>query len=1198
MAATSVNLDAAAVADLELRGIKLIEASAGTGKTHTIADLYLRHVLAGRQPAQILIVTYTNAATEELRGRIHARLYQALNLLLLDNDSEDALLALLLDRFRNLDEDSRQQQIRRLQFALRSMDEASISTIHSFCQRALQDHALSGNQLFESELLTDDREIWEDAIKDWWRSTTYGLSGEAWRLIRNQLPSLGALTATLLDLRNKPSANLLPAGLPGIDELLQRPRKIARDLHRLTPLWKQHKADIIDILMQTKVLSRRKGLPYHPDILPGFLETANRFFTGETPEFPFDQFEFIGSELLHHNSTPKKRGQDPRLQHEFFIAVNTVAESWLEFNATISPALRIAAFHASSRQVRETKRELVALAFQDQLTLLLEALQSGSGETLAQNLRQQYPVAMIDEFQDTDAIQYDIFSRIYMTSVDTSITLIGDPKQAIYSFRGGDIFTYMQARHHQGVELYSLQTNWRSQPNLVTAINRFFSHRADTFVYRESISFAEVAAVAENAKYELRIEHRATTAMTIWQLPRDEQGGNYSRTQMREMINQAVVAEVATLLANSTGQAAIVDGSAVQSGDIAILVRQASEGHALSRELHRKGIRTVTIGRDSVFESTEAIGLFELLLAISQCQDSSLAARSLSSSLLCLDYLQIAAIVDSDSAWQDWIEKLSNLQRLWERQGFIAMFQSLLHQFEISRHLAQQEDSERRITNLLHLAELLQQQSATTAGMSSLISWFRQQTETGANEAAELRLENDEELVKIVTIHKAKGLQYPIVFVPFLWSCRQVDRKGTVYFHNAELQSCIDLGSPEFEQNWRLAEKERLAEDMRLLYVALTRARSRVYLTWGLAGSPNKPGYADQTALAYLLHSTQTPQDLEMEAVCGFGESMDFDADLKKLIDSSDACIDLVALPQPDSSSIKHSSEVPPEPVELANFSRKHMPNWRVQSFTGLTRGVHQPAHMGTVSSQTDLVLEFPAGSHIGIMIHSLLENLDFQLDIETQCRQLFPRFLPGSGITSENHQQTLIRWLEYILRTSLDGDQLSLGGLANCHRLNELSFDFALDHLSIDNLNQQMQSLSPVPLAALSSTEFSGMINGVIDLVFEYRGRYFLADYKSNFLGSSLEDYRPEQLELAMLHRRYDLQSLIYSIALHRFLSQRIPGYDYDRHFGGSYYLFLRAMRPQHGMRYGVHFERPDYETICSLEELFEFTPPEAVSA
>jgi exodeoxyribonuclease V beta subunit len=325
---------------------------------------------------------------------------------------------------------------------------------------------------------------------------------------------------------------------------------------------------------------------------------------------------------------------------------------------------------------------------------------------------------------------------------------------------------------------------------------------------------------------------------------------------------------------------------------------------------------------------------------------------------------------------------------------------------------------------------------------------------------------------------------------------------------------------------------------------------------------------------------------------------MDFDADLKKLVADSDDTINLVPLPRPDPASISRPPETPSEPVELARFSRQHMTHWRIQSFTGLTRGVHQPAQMGTVSSQADPILDFPAGSHIGIMIHSLLENLDFQLNIEAQCEQLFPRYLPASGIAVENYQQALIRWLEYIVQTSLDGDELCLNALTNRQRLNELCFDFALDHLNIENLNQQLQSLSPVPLKALSSMEFSGMINGVIDLVFEYQGRYFLADYKSNFLGASLEDYRPEQLGQAMLHRRYDLQSMIYSIALHRFLDQRIADYDYERHFGGSYYLFLRAMRPEHGMRYGVHFDRPDYETFLALEQLFEFTAAGAVNA
>jgi exodeoxyribonuclease V beta subunit len=269
---------------------------------------------------------------------------------------------------------------------------------------------------------------------------------------------------------------------------------------------------------------------------------------------------------------------------------------------------------------------------------------------------------------------------------------------------------------------------------------------------------------------------------------------------------------------------------------------------------------------------------------------------------------------------------------------------------------------------------------------------------------------------------------------------------------------------------------------------------------------------------------------------------------------------------------------------------------WRINSFTGLTRGIHQPGNAGTLASQGDSILDFPAGSHIGLLIHSLLENLDFQQDSGQQCRQLFPRYLPRSGLAAE-HEQTLVTWLEQVKLTPLDKAGMTLSDLANKQRLNELSFDFALDHLDIEALNQFMQSLSPTPLKALSSPDFHGLMTGVIDLVFVHQGRYYIADYKSNFLGTRLEDYGPEKLQLAMLDRRYDLQSLLYSLALHRFLQQRLHDYNFEQHFGGAYYLFLRAMRPQHGTRYGVHFERPAEPIIVALDQLMSFTPQQPVN-
>jgi exodeoxyribonuclease V beta subunit len=1195
-------LDAVALLQLELSGNRLIEASAGTGKTHTIADLYLRHILDGRLTSEILVVTYTNAATEELRGRVQDRLYQALALINADLPGDgpanaEGLLSLWRAQWSNLDSEQQETQRGRLQLALRSFDEACISTIHSFCQRSLQEHALAGNQLFETELISDDRELWEDAIKDWWRRLSYDLDRDTWLLVHDSLGSLQKLTGELLQLRNKPALKLLPESPENLATLLARPRQIAQQLYRLAPQWNRHKDELIEILRDSKALSRAQALPYHSANLDAWLDAADLFFNAADAGVLFDQFEFLGAPSLHQHSKPSLRGKDPRLEHDFFHALGEVATTREEFRRRIGPLLRIDALRAISEQVGKIKRELAVLAFQDQLNLLLDALLASAGKTLAEQLRQQYPVAMIDEFQDTDAIQYRIFELIYGAAGDSCLTLIGDPKQAIYSFRGGDIFTYMQARKRPAIQHYNLQVNWRSQPDLVKAVNTLFTMRPDAFVYPDSIDFRAAEANPANRRYQLLVNQQPLPALTLWQLPLTEQHGNHSRAEMRELINQAIVSEISGLLQAAARGAASIDGKPVASGDIAILVRQASEGQALARILRQHGIRAVTIGRDSVFHSDEAHGLYDLLLAVAQCNDSQVAARSLASNLLQLDYLQIAAIVDDDRAWQHWLEDLDELQQLWQRQGFIAMFQALLQRFDITRHLALMEGSERRITNLLHLAELLQQQSLLATGLSPLLRWFEDQFESSGAEDAELRLEDDEALVKIVTIHKAKGLQYPIVFVPFLWSCKPVEKNGPLYYHDDDLTACIDLGSEAFGEHWLRAEKERLAEDLRLLYVALTRARSRLYLAWGTAGSKGRPGFANQTALAFLLHSRQTHADLDSTAADGFGDDVDIEADLQRLVDASDASIERVALPRPSAPLSWQQDRPEALTPRLASFSRSQTTQWRIHSFTGLTRAVHQPASRGNRTGEADPILEFPAGSQVGLLMHSLLENLDFDGDIDAQCEPLLNRFMTQSGV-AEDHRPTLLHWLKQILATPLDGDSLTLNRITNRYRLNELGFDFALDRIDFAALNQFMQSRFEQPLQALSGVEFRGLITGVIDLVFEYQGRYYLADYKSNYLGSELQDYGSAKLQQAMLDRRYDLQSMLYLLALHRLLAQRIVDYDYERHFGGSYYLFLRALRPDHGSRYGVFFERPDAATIARFDELFRYTPTAVVDA
>ena len=1090
----TILLDARRCLELDLAGVSLIEASAGTGKTYTIANLYLRHILDGRQPSEILVVSFTNAATDELHQRIHARLCQALKTLQQQQQHDDEFLELLLQQHLVLEPEQRLRRERLIQSALRSMDEAMISTIHGFCHAALQDHALLSNRQFESEIVANDDDYWEAALKDWWRSTTYPLPASSWSLLNQAIPDLRNLLELHRRLRQHPQDRILP----------------------------QMTSPLAQLLLQ------------YADVDPATDEAAM---------------------VLRH----------------------------------LRARVLIEAHEYASARVAEAKKTQARLAYQDQLDLLLAALQGSAGTKLAQRLRNRFPVAMIDEFQDTDRVQFKIFQSLYFQQQQISLTLIGDPKQAIYGFRGGDIFTYIEARQAPGLRIFALKTNWRSQAGVVNAVNHIFSRRPEPFIYSQAIEFSPALSATVNNDAFLSIENRAAPALTLWQLPLQENGKTRTVTDTRQRINQAVVGEIARLL-NPANDVRIAKRR-LQRGDIAILVRENSEGEELRASLAAAGIDSVSIGHDPVFASDEARGLYDLLEGIACPADESCLRRARASILFSLDYIDLAASFDNDENWQKWVDRLQVLHFEWQRSGFIAMFQQMLETLDLGTALAQQDAAERRLTNLMHLGELLQQQSRISPGIDALMGWLRRQMAGESGEEAELRLESDADLVKIVTIHKSKGLEYPVVFLPFLWRCKLASKKASqIRYHDENNQAFIDLGSDQFESHALIAEKERLAEDLRLLYVALTRAKSKLYLAWGNAGDGRSKGQPMHTALAYLLHSQQTPQDLETSIPRAFKDSAEM---LSTLASFTQGCsdIELIDLPAKAVEVPPTPSRSPDDKPEARVFSRELGPAWRINSFSSLTRDVHQVAFEGERISQGDAILDFPAGSHIGLLLHELLEHLDFDQEIAPQAQVLIAQRAAAYAINNPEQQQTLLNWLQQIVTTELNANGLRLDRLSRDRRLNELKFDFALDYFDIDAINALLQQGQAAVLQPIGTTDFRGLMTGIIDLVFEFDGRFYLADYKSNFLGASLDDYRPQKLAQAMLDRRYDLQALLYSLALHRYLRQRLPGYSYQQNFGGCYYLFLRAMRAQTGPAYGVHFERPDSARLELFEQLLAYS-------
>ncbi|MCF6209104.1 MAG: exodeoxyribonuclease V subunit beta [Gammaproteobacteria bacterium] len=1188
-------LDPQTTLALPLTGIKLIEASAGTGKTYTIGNLYLRHVLAGYGVGEILVVTFTNAATEELRGRIRARLYQTLQLLQDPPSGGDPFLDALRQRL--AEESGQQAAIERLKLAVRSMDEAAIYTIHGFCQRALTDHAFNSGQSFDVNLSSDDSELWITALKDWWRRSAYELDPQDVTLLTDAVGTLDAFIRLQQPLRQAFEKTLLPQVDGGLPACFAAWRALVDEMRNIASEWQQRGAELQEILLTSKALKREKKGFYKEENLPAKFEILDDWFASDELQTLPDEFKMLAAATLEKNTKPSQLGKDPLLQAPFFVACQQV----LDKRQKISEQLRSTALAESTafakQQVRQTKQQNQSMAFNDLLTLLHEALDGPQGPALAESLRQRFPAAMIDEFQDTDALQYGIFRRLYSDQPDCGLTMIGDPKQAIYSFRGGDIFTYMRAKADAVDSRYSLDTNWRSVPGLIEAVNAVFTFRADPFVYSEAIDYQPVRAATEaekGASHRLLAEGgQAVAPLTLWRIPPDEKGKPPSKTQAQSDLVATTAAEIARLLSLAAHGEVTLGDRPLRPGDIAVLVRNNYEATDVRKALQLHGIAAVSVGRDKVFESTEATGLELLLQAVIQCNDRSHARNALASDLLGLSYNDMAQTAFDEARWLTWVDELRELNRLWRQRGFMSMFQALLQHLNIGRNIAALDNAERRLTNLLHLGELLQAASKTHPGMDALLSWYRQQMRDNADEEAELRLESDEALVNIVTIHKSKGLEYPLVFLPFLWACRAPKFRGElVAFHDEQKRAFLDAAVHADSLQLRLAEKERLAEDIRLAYVALTRAQAKVYLAWGhVATGGNRKCDSGSTALGYLLHPAQTPDDLTHGLPDAFGTGADLDADLTRLADIT-PCIELCDLPQASVDGSAVLSQTPPPPLAPASFEGAIASDWRVASFTALTRDIHQ-IHRGGSPRGEDPVLNFPAGSHVGSFLHLLLERLDFQADVETQVATLTKQLAPRFGLDPERHHDTLQQWMRDVVDTPLDTRGLCLRQLANGRRLNELVFDFAIGGVDIAALNTRLQAVANQPLAPIEIDDFRGMITGIIDLIFEHDGRFYIADYKSNFLGGALDDYTPAKLRQAVLDRRYDLQYLLYALALHRYLRQRLADYDYGTHFGGVYYLFLRGMRPASGPCFGIHFDLPDQALIDWLDR--QLFAPEA---
>ncbi|GKX43445.1 RecBCD enzyme subunit RecB [Pectobacterium carotovorum subsp. carotovorum] len=1175
------------VMTLPLLGERLIEASAGTGKTYTLAALYLRLLLGlGKQAAyprpllveEILVVTFTEAATEELRERIRARIH-ALRIACLRKSAQgeeaekpkDASLGQLLAEISD-----HRDAADVLLAAERQMDEAAIYTIHGFCQRMLSTNAFESGVLFEQVLIEDEQPLRRQACADFWRRYCYPLPVEVARIVGLEWKGPESLLADLAPyLHGEAPAFRLP---PEEDEtLLSRHEKIVVTIDAYKQRWLASAADL-EALISASGVDKRSYSSKH---LPNWLQKVTLWAEQPTLDYqlPKDLVRFAQQTLIEKT----KKGEPP--VHALFEET----ERLLEAPLSLRDVVIVRALSAIRESVREEKRQRAELGFDDLLSRLDDALQQPNGEQLACAIRERYPVAMIDEFQDTDPQQYRIFHTLYVGQPQCGLLLIGDPKQAIYAFRGADIFTYMHARGEVAAH-YTLGTNWRSSHQMVRGVNRLFERLENPFIF-QNIPFLPVKPAESKRGLVFEVAGQPQPALQFWLTGSEPIGvGDYQQRMARQC-----AAQIRDWLAASQRSEAwlITDDSRrlVRASDMSVLVRSRREASLIRDALSRLSIPSVYLSnRDSVFSTPEASDMLWLLQAVLAPEQERTLRSAMATALMGLDAEQVDALGQSEAAWDELVDEFAGYRALWRQRGVLPMLRALMSQHQLAENLLASAEGERRITDILHIGELLQDASATLDSEHALVRWLSQQI-VQPNPQAEnqqLRLESDRHLVQIVTIHKSKGLEYPLVWLPFISNFRVQDQG--VYHDRESYQAVLDLQNNEESQT--LAEEERLAEDLRLLYVALT--RSIYHCSVGVAPvqrSRKKDGSSDmhQSALGYLLQRGK-----EAEAATLVSE-------LEGMVGDGVALTPLQATEE---------QRWQPDRPELAELRARHIERqlrdgWRVTSYSGLQQngsasaqdlvprldieaiGERQEADETQLTPHT-----FPRGASPGTFLHSLFETLDFTQPVEDDW---LAEQLQLQGFEAHWHP-VLKTWMDTLLHTSLNDQGIMLSALDNADKQAELQFyipiDAPIQAAQLDRLAKHHDPLS-ARCPALSFQQVKGMLKGFIDLVFRWEGRYYLLDYKSNWLGPDASAYTQTAMMQSMAEHRYDLQYQLYTLALHRYLRHRIADYDYERHFGGVFYLFLRGVEVSHPGN-GIFTFRPSAEFVFGLDALFKGKTPD----
>lgn len=1145
---------------LPLHGRILIEASAGTGKTYSISHIVLRLILEEQPQLQrpelsikdILVVTFTKAATKELRERIRRLLHEAKDFLeqkITDHTNVDENLQLLVNNA--LDKLPKERLIYRLTHAILHIDEAPVFTIHGLCERLIRQHSLVLKTPVNLALLENDTEFLQKITDDFWRETAYDCSDAEALLVHKYWQSPEKLL--------KKIRNLLD------DELIEdsKAKDLKDTLNAIDKAFDKAQSlffDVVDELYEIFATKERKG-KYQKRWLAGWIRVHREYF--DNPSSRYIKFGEREQWLTFTNERLKEKLGEHAPAHPFFDAMSEIIQRVPE----VKPSFYAFARTQLMEKVAAEKSAQQACFFDDLVSIVANGTISSD---FCEAVADQFPVALIDEFQDTDFDQYQLFDQIYSTQ-KCCLLMIGDPKQAIYSFRGADIKTYLTAREAVNESSrYSLSVNHRSQPTLIHRINALFEAKPNPFVLSDFPEFIPSSAPEGKSDSTLLTLGDKLVPSVVLPLTSNEDKP-LEKDQAAEESARQTAGWIKRVLTEAT-----IGGKAVQPKDIAVLIRNNKQSTLMKAALLKEGLNSIFLSKESVLRSGEAISLSRLFQAVISPASRSALFLALADDLIGFSASDIVALVQDAKQLLEHQARFYQAQTLWREKGFYSAFHYLSQIYQISIQLLSHTEGERKWVNLQQSAECFAVKESRHLPIEEQLRYFDSQLKNPKDddESQKYRLETEANLINIVTIHGSKGLEYSVVCCPFAYEGKgQRSGKTGIIFDNRLQKSRITYSADE--EQTRSLFREELAEEVRLLYVALTRAKSHLCLSFGDVKS------IESSPLFTVLNG-MNEDCLPLDRLKALG---------------------FVDCPEPEYVPRQQSTLLFDTPdYSIATLDRPITQPFYAGSFSALAlshdkyidddkdRDAIEEVRAGDVEKSLDAlpsIFTLPKGAEVGNLLHQVLEDVDFNAPSELDG--LLETALPNYQISNDPWQRILTDHLTLCLTKSLAPLDVSLSDLAESQVKKEMGFQFYAGLNSGSRIAKLVASYRGVE----PTTSFNPVhsdFKGFIDLLFCYEGKYYVLDYKSNWLGAEVSDYTDENMHQAIESHHYDVQYLLYSVALVRMLKQKLPDFDYETHFGGIYYLFLRGMNAVDNK--GIYFRRPDEQMLGKWDQLFRTAP------